>query len=298
MTRSSARPRFSPMPGHAERAVLIVRPGVLHVVRGFRNTPRHAERLGVLDVPAHHRFVGLVQQRARIRAHDEQRHQILEHRRAPRDERAVLSDRGHQPAKLEPVFLRDMTHRDGDEAREPRLGCQRVVEGRVAAPFGDVVANGEEMALAVEEEVQLGRVDELPGRSQNAGVISCRDCRTRRRAPSRRRQARAAARRPWPLPHRATTRRTCVGVARRQPLLCIVEARREHVEIRRDRLAATRCESVDRLAAGRAARGAPRRSARKSRALSRPNARQRRQGVALERDRACLTSRRETARRR
>ena len=68
-------------------------------------------------------------------------------------------DRRHEPAQLEPVLLRHMPHGDGDEAGEPRFRRQRVVIRRVAPPFGDVVADREQMSLAIEEKVELGAVE-------------------------------------------------------------------------------------------------------------------------------------------
>ena len=55
------------------------------------------------------------------------RHQVLEHRRAPRQERGRAVDAGERPAELEPVLLRHVLLGDREEAREPRLGGEQVV---------------------------------------------------------------------------------------------------------------------------------------------------------------------------
>ena len=215
---------------HAKRAVLIVGAGVLHVVRGFRDAPWHPHRLRVLDVAADDRLVRLVKQRAGIGAHDEKRHQVLEHRRAPRHERAMRSHRRHQPAQLEPVLLRHVAHGDGDEARQSRLGCQRVVIGRIAPALGDVVANREELPLAIEEKVELGVVDELFD-----GVVKT----SRRALPGELHlvcRPLEFGKITAPLPdHRRRAVQPPVGagdlrVSERQPVLRIVKARSQHGE--------------------------------------------------------------------
>ena len=100
---------------HAKRAVLIVRVYVLHVVGGFRDSPRDTERFCVLDV----RLTRLRRSRSGAcagRCASREGHQVLEHRRAPRHQGAVAADRRHQASELEPVLLRDASHRDGDKA--------------------------------------------------------------------------------------------------------------------------------------------------------------------------------------
>ena len=80
-----------------------------------------------------------------------------------------MSHRRHQPAQLEPMLLRDVPHGNRDEAGEPRLGCERVVVGRIAPALGDVVADGKQMTLPIEQEVHLGGVDKGAGRRDDAG---------------------------------------------------------------------------------------------------------------------------------
>jgi hypothetical protein len=69
--------------------------------------------------------------------------------------------RRHQTAELEPVLLRHVAHGDCHQARQTRFGRQCVVAGRIPPAFGDVVADREEVPFAIEQEVELGCVDEL-----------------------------------------------------------------------------------------------------------------------------------------
>ncbi len=222
--------------GHAERAVLVVRAGVLHVVRGLRDAPWSARRLRVLDLAADHRVVGFTQQRPRIAAHDEQRHEVLEHRRAPRHERAVRPDRRHEPPELEPVLLRHMPHGDGDEAGEPRFRREGVVVGRVAPPFGHVVADREQVPLAIEEKVELGRVHELLQRDGDARSRGSQRWFGRRPPIAETPPDRRAARESSMRPRRATSRRQPPFASpSRQPMLRVVQPGAEHRDFRRHR---------------------------------------------------------------
>ena len=130
-TRSSARPRLKPKARHAERLVLIVARAIRERVRRLRDAPRHAPLPAVFDLPAHARAAALVEQRAGIAAHQQQRHQVLEHRAAPRHQRGAAIDVGHQAAEVEPVVLRDVALGDRDEAGQPRFRGQQVVERAV-----------------------------------------------------------------------------------------------------------------------------------------------------------------------
>ena len=133
---------------HAERAVLVVELRVGLVVAGLRDAPRHAALGAVLDLALDDAAIGLVEQRPVVGRHHEQRHQVLEHRAAPRQQRrpAARRGRGQLPAEAEPVLLRQLALRDRHEARQPRLGGQQVVEAGVEPVVGDVVADREEVA--------------------------------------------------------------------------------------------------------------------------------------------------------
>ena len=92
--------------GHAERLVLIVAGAIGERVRRLGNAPRHAALAAVLDLPPHAGAAALIEQRAGKAAHQQQRHQVLEHRAAPRHQRGAAVDVGHQPSQVEPVMLR------------------------------------------------------------------------------------------------------------------------------------------------------------------------------------------------
>ena len=116
---------------HAEVGVLVGELLVARVVGGFGDAPRHAEAGGVVDLPPHDQAVGLLEQAAERRAHDQRRHQILEHRARPRDQRRAAPDRRHRAAQPEPVAGRHLALGDREEAGEPRFRGQQVVAAGV-----------------------------------------------------------------------------------------------------------------------------------------------------------------------
>ncbi len=69
---------------HAESLVLIDECSVLRVESGLRDPPGHAALLAVLYLPLHDGTNCLVEHGQRPGAHDEHRHEVLEHRSAPR----------------------------------------------------------------------------------------------------------------------------------------------------------------------------------------------------------------------
>ena len=81
----------------------------------------------VLDLAAHDEPIGLLEQAAGRRAHDQRRHQVLEHRSRPGDQRRAAADRRHRAAEPEPVPGGHVALGDGEEARQPRLGGEQVV---------------------------------------------------------------------------------------------------------------------------------------------------------------------------
>ena len=96
--------------------------------------PHGVPRVGaVVDLPPHRHAARLVEQRVGIAAHHQQRHQVLEQRRAPRQQHRRAAHARDQPAEVEPVHLGHVALGDGDEAGQPRLRRQQVVERRVEA---------------------------------------------------------------------------------------------------------------------------------------------------------------------
>jgi hypothetical protein len=61
------------------------------------------------------------------------------------------------------VFVADLAGRDRDEAREPRLRRERVVERPVEPAVDDVVADREQPALGITEKVEVHLLDEVVG---------------------------------------------------------------------------------------------------------------------------------------
>ena len=182
------------------------------------------------------------------------------------------------------------------KARETRFRGQRVVVGRVAPAFGDVVADREQMALAIEEKVELGAVDELLERRRECAppCLPWR-CRIVVGRPLRMRQVRGAARRSSP-PRRRATRWRSPPVASPAGSRCCASCRRaaSTVDFRRHRLEATRSKPAapSGVASSRGAKpaqvGAEIARAVRGRGQRRP-ARHR-----ARRDRACRTTRPES----
>ena len=153
---------------HAEGAVLIVEMHVHRVVTGFGNAPGQAARISVLDLSRHGCLVRFIEQGAREVRHHQQRHQVFEHRAAPRQQHRLAGGAGQQPAEREPAFLRQPSLRDADEAGQARFGREQVVEAGVEAPVLHVVADGQQMPIRVVEE-QVFDFRELFGLGGEAG---------------------------------------------------------------------------------------------------------------------------------
>ncbi len=91
------------------------------VVGAFGDAPGNAACFAVANLVGDSHAARLVEQRLRITSHHQQRHQIFEHRRAPREERRDARHAGDRTAEPEPVRFRKVALGDGDEAREPRF---------------------------------------------------------------------------------------------------------------------------------------------------------------------------------
>ncbi len=153
---------LEPEARHAEGAVLVIEMPVDRVVTGFRHAPGDAALVAIFDLPGHRRLAGLVEQRVIVGRHHQQRHQVLEHRAAPRQQNRIATGAGEQAPQGEPAFLRQLPLGNRDETAQPRLGGQQVVVARVRSPLGHVVTDGEQMTRLVEQEVIL-HVREITG---------------------------------------------------------------------------------------------------------------------------------------
>ena len=99
----------------------------------------------VRHLPPHDEPAAPVEQAPPGRPHHQRRHQVLEHRAAPRDEGGAELDRRHRSPQPEPVGGRHVAPGDGDEAREPRLGGQEVVAAGIEGAIDHAVADREEL---------------------------------------------------------------------------------------------------------------------------------------------------------
>ena len=128
---------------------------VADVVGALAHPPRYPPLRPVRPMPRDRSLVGLRQQRGGERPHDQQRHQVLEHAAAPRHQGALACRGRQRSAQLEPVLQRSLVLGDGDEAREPRLGGEQVVEGVVERVGGLLEADGEQLPLAIDQEAEV-----------------------------------------------------------------------------------------------------------------------------------------------
>ena len=158
--------------GHAEGLVLIIPVAIHGGVGRFGNAPRRAAGGAVVDLPPHRHPARRIEQRGGIAAHQQQRHQVLEQRRRPRQQHGRAMHAGNQPAQAEPVHLRHVALRDGNETGEPGFRREQVIvrgiEAGGAEGVGQTEANREQPALAVvqEREVHLVEVDRGAGRER------------------------------------------------------------------------------------------------------------------------------------
>ena len=162
--------------GHAEGLVLIVAGAIDREVRRLRDAPRRAARHAVVDLPPHRHAARLVEQRLRKVPHQQQRHQVLEHRRAPRQQHRRAAHAGDQAAEVEPVLLGHVALGDRDEAGQPRFGREQVVERRIepraAELIGEAVADREELPLPVVEEAEMHFVEVGGGAIGERSIIA------------------------------------------------------------------------------------------------------------------------------
>ena len=85
--------------------------------------------------------------------HQQQRHEVLEHRAAPGNENRLAACAREQPPQRKPALLRQASLRDRDERGQSRLGSQQVVVARIAPPLGDVVTYRQQLTARIVQEV-------------------------------------------------------------------------------------------------------------------------------------------------
>ena len=133
---------FQAEAGHTKGAVLVVQVNVGSVVTRFGNAPRHAAQFPILYLLPHRCFAGVIKQGVFIVGHDQQRHQIFEHRAAPRNQDRLAPRGDEQTAHREPMVLRNLPQSDGDVAAQARFRGQQIIEAGVTAALGDVAPDG------------------------------------------------------------------------------------------------------------------------------------------------------------
>ena len=150
--------------GNAECFVLVRLMSIDDVVGRLRDSPGHPAGCGVVPLVTHGHSTGLVEQRVRVAPHDEERHQILEQRRAPREQHGCAADAGHQSSEMEPVRLGHVALGDSEEAGKPRLGGQEVVVRRVEPAWtlgvGETIPDREQPALRFVQEREIHVIEQ------------------------------------------------------------------------------------------------------------------------------------------
>ena len=126
------------------------------VVAAFGNTPGNAALFAVFDLALDGSLIGLIEQRVFVGRHDQQGHEVFEHRAAPGNEHRFAAGAGEQTAESEPAFLRKLSLRDRDEIAQAGFGSEQVVIAVVAARGFHLIADGQQAAGFVEQEIILG----------------------------------------------------------------------------------------------------------------------------------------------
>src|SRR3970040_218384 len=80
-----------------------------------RRSVRHAALPPILDLPLHGRLAGPVEQRVFVRRHHQERHEVLEHRTAPRKEDRLSAGGGEAPPQGKTALLRQLSPRHRPE---------------------------------------------------------------------------------------------------------------------------------------------------------------------------------------
>ncbi len=144
--------------GHPEGPVLVGPEAIADVVGALARSPWHRVASPVGNLTPHCAPVGLIEERLREGAHQEQGHQVLEHRPAPGHQSGLSGGARQLPSEMEPVVDRDVVLGDRHVAGQPRLGGQEVVVRGVQRVAGELVSDGEERPLPVVEEAEVHRV--------------------------------------------------------------------------------------------------------------------------------------------
>ena len=142
---------------HAKIGILIGQFQIARIVGGLGNPPRQPEFFAVFDLTAHDEPICLLQQTPRGRAHDERRHEVLEHGTRPGDQGRAVGNRRSGATEPEPVTGRNVSLGDREEAGQSRLRRQKVIAIGIQSGFGNEKSDREQLTRAVEEKAELHR---------------------------------------------------------------------------------------------------------------------------------------------
>lgn len=132
-------------PRHSKGAVLVIALRIYRVVAGFGYAPGHIARHAIPDLRLHCAAHRAMQQRLRVAWHHQIRHQILEHRAAPRQQRRLAACIGQRAPEGEPALLRQPALRNRHEDSQTRFRSEQIVIPRIQAALVDVVADRQQL---------------------------------------------------------------------------------------------------------------------------------------------------------
>ena len=143
---------------HAEGAVLVRQVEVEVGVATLGDAPRSVLGAPVEALEGDGVVAGVGEQRLLVEARVERRHEVLEHRPAPRQQRPAGARDARGTAEVEPVLGRRLGLGDGQQRGQARLRRQQVVGVAVLPGHPHVVPDAEKVTLGVVErpEVHLG----------------------------------------------------------------------------------------------------------------------------------------------
>src|SRR5512134_227274 len=109
----------------------------------------------ILPLEVDRRSVALPKQRRRIASQEKRRHQVFEHRPIPRDERKARLLLCDWTSEEEPMLGSNVSFRNREKTRQPRLRRQQVVVVRVDPTRAYVVTDVEQPRALVEEHAKV-----------------------------------------------------------------------------------------------------------------------------------------------
>ena len=122
------------------------------VVGRLRYAPGRPQHRRVFDLASDDEPIGLLDQAAGRRPHDDGRHQVLEHRARPRDQRCAATHRSHRTTQAEPMPRGRVPLGDRHEARQSRLRGEKVIAAWIERALGRSIADRQQQAVGVDAE--------------------------------------------------------------------------------------------------------------------------------------------------